>query len=858
LATLVDKLCEEQPERWRMVIFTTRRETQTTIEAFLQARGITCGLINGDSGARNQLTIAKFKKAVPEVHVIVSTEAGSEGVNLQAANVLVNFDLPWNPMIVEQRIGRIQRLASEHASVCIFNIILRGTFEEYIGGRLMEKLQMASHAIGDIEALLEASGVNEESEDSTAFEELIRRLVIASLAGKNVETATRLAEESITAAKVELERQERNIDAMLGGMDEPSDEIPYPHLPEGVRSMGAQQFVLAAMSSLGTHLIFESDGVYVSKRDGKMDRICFDDVHSSKAVVYRPGTGPFSRLVTRIVATGLHDVQDADDKPRDKAQLMSKQWVESFGGKFRSAEIEGVARSFDGTAIVKVRATVGHDSYERLVSVTVPLSERWVPAGLAGASPISDPLKNPEAVGLSPSFLIEKAMKDEGVAEFCRFYIDRRKQELTATGADARRQKKIEDDFTPRLEAHLVGLEGSVRRQLSVKGIFELGTGHEYASSIDVIPSQNKITKSPELFPCSRSETIAPRDCFARCEMSGSQVLKHLLVKSGVSDRLALPEFIGTCAVTGKRALRDELEQSAVTQQDVLKSVLKTSELSAKRAEPQFFAKCEFTGAQALEDELATSQVSGKKYRNDRQQRSIVTGRTGYVDEFVLCAETQRPLLAEEAERCDMTNKLVVPGLLERCEVTGKKVLPLLLEKSAATGKVALKQLFVSSSISGARLLQEESISSATGKHCLQKEARVCVWSGKKCHPDDLRTCQLTHVTAHFEFMTTNGEVRLEPLLNLLNGLRRKTDKQELWPTIATNMSRILDSRAHVEAAVLSPGGEHLAVCLETKNWLGLKTRQAGLLYAVNDHEAVGRIVTGKRGTEVWSLEKTI
>jgi len=145
-------------------------------------------LINGDSGERNQRTIAKFKKALPEIHVIVSTEAGSEGVNLQAANVLVNYDLPWNPMIVEQRIGRIQRLASEHASVCICNIILRGTFEEYIVGRLMEKLQLASHAIGDIEALLEAAGMNEQNEDGLPFEEMIRQLVIASLAAK---TSTR-------------------------------------------------------------------------------------------------------------------------------------------------------------------------------------------------------------------------------------------------------------------------------------------------------------------------------------------------------------------------------------------------------------------------------------------------------------------------------------------------------------------------------------------------------------------------------------------------------------------------------------------------------------------------------------------
>jgi hypothetical protein len=106
--------------------------------------------------------------------------------------------------------------------------------------------------------------------------------------------------------------------------------------------------------------------------------------------------------------------------------------------------------------------------------------------------------------------------------------------------------------------------------------------------------------------------------------------------------------------------------------------------------------------------------------------------------------------------------------------------------------------------------------------------------------------------------MTTNGEIRLEPLLNLLNGLRRKTDKQELWPTIAASMSQILDGRSQVEVAVLSPSGEHLAVCLETKNWLGLKTRQAGLLYAIRDQEVIGRIVTGKRGTEVWDLEKTI
>jgi superfamily II DNA or RNA helicase len=862
LATLVDRLKAEQPERWRVVVFTTRRETQTTIEAFLGERGITCGLINGDSGERNQRTIVRFRKTVPEIHAIVSTEAGSEGVNLQAANVLVNFDLPWNPMIVEQRIGRIQRLASEHASVCIFNIILKGTFEEYIVGRLMEKLQMASHAIGDIEAILQASGVDQDDEDvtpdGTAFIEKIRELVVASLAGKNVETATRLAEKSINDAKVELQNQEKNIDAMLGGMDGYGDTIPYPNLPRAMKSMEPDVFVLAALTSLGTDFRPESQGVYVSERDGRIDRICFDEAHSSNAVLYRPGSPAFSRLTSRLAGDSLHLIHDLDEKPAARAETSAREWVDSFGGNFRSAKIQGVERSFTGTAVVRVRATVGHDSYERLVEVVIPPGEQWLPAGVAGASPISDPLKNPEAVGLASAILIEKAVQDEGVAEFCRFYLDRREQELQAAGTDARKRKKIQDDFTPQLEAFLVGLEGTVQRRLQVNGMFDFGSGPAYESVVAVIPAESRIVRSPELSRCSRTQKLAPLECLARCEMSGVPVLKHLLEKSDVSGRMALPEFMEQCAATGKHALRDELEESAVSKRRVTKSLLKTSGITGKRAEPQYFGKCDFTGIEALEEELGTSQVSGKKYRADRLQRSVVSGKTGYVDEFAVCSETNHPLLPEEGERCEVTGKLVVPGILERCEVSGKRVLPRELEKSVVTGKKALKQLLVSSSISGARFLETEGIVSATGKYCLKQEAKLCTWSSRKCHPDDLRTCQLTRVTAHFEYMTTNGGIRLEPLLNLLYGLQRKTDKPELWTRVAEDLSRILDGRLQVEAAVSSPGGNHLAVCLETKSWLGLKTRRAGCLYTIRDRAPVGRIVLGKREAEGWVLEKVL
>jgi hypothetical protein len=83
----------------------------------------------------------------------------------------------------------------------------------------MEKLQMASHAIGDIEALLEASGMDSDDDGTESFDEQLRKLVIAALAGKDVAAATQKAVESIENAKKTLETESATIDETLGRMD---------------------------------------------------------------------------------------------------------------------------------------------------------------------------------------------------------------------------------------------------------------------------------------------------------------------------------------------------------------------------------------------------------------------------------------------------------------------------------------------------------------------------------------------------------------------------------------------------------------------------------------------------------------
>ena len=448
LGTLIDQLTHKNPQRWRMVVFTTRLETQTTIQTFLEERGLKVGIINGSSGQRNQHTIKRFWKNPPECHVIVSTEAGSEGVNLQVANVLVNYDLPWNPMIVEQRIGRIQRLASEHASVSILNIILKDTFEEYIVGRLMEKLQMAAHAIGDIEALLEASSIDDE--DGEDFDDKILRLVLAALAGKDIERATRQAEESIIEAKAKLEAEEANIDAMLGSMDGAEYVGPRaPKLPPVVRSMDPREFTLAALKSLGADITPQKGGLYLVEENGGREWIRFDETKGERrATLYAPGSAAFSRLVGKMIATGVHRVEDADSDPARQADEIARDWIGSFGAAPVGSKVDGVRRCFEGKALVRVRATVAHDSYERLVEVACVSGEHRAHAVRSGLYKLTDVIENAQHLGIDTERLVDAAARDPGIAEFCRFYVERRAQEVKAATGDARKRKKLEDDFT--------------------------------------------------------------------------------------------------------------------------------------------------------------------------------------------------------------------------------------------------------------------------------------------------------------------------------------------------------------------------------------------------------------------------
>ncbi|MFN3335312.1 MAG: helicase-related protein, partial [Caldilinea sp.] len=99
--------------------------------------------------------------------VLVSTESGAEGRNLQFCHQLINYDLPWNPMRVEQRIGRLHRLGQQH-DVTIFNLSCNETIEAHVLDLLARKIRMFELVIGELDMILG------NVDGAKSFEDLLR------------------------------------------------------------------------------------------------------------------------------------------------------------------------------------------------------------------------------------------------------------------------------------------------------------------------------------------------------------------------------------------------------------------------------------------------------------------------------------------------------------------------------------------------------------------------------------------------------------------------------------------------------------------------------------------------------------
>jgi len=150
----LQRLLEEVVPEEKAIIFAYYRPTLSYLRRRLMADKVNVTVIHG--GVPNEQRweeIERFKD-VRGPRVLLSSEVGSEGIDLQFCRVLVNYDMPWNPMRVEQRIGRIDRVGQQAKRISVVNFKVRDTIEERLYDRLHSKIERFANSLGDLEAVI--------------------------------------------------------------------------------------------------------------------------------------------------------------------------------------------------------------------------------------------------------------------------------------------------------------------------------------------------------------------------------------------------------------------------------------------------------------------------------------------------------------------------------------------------------------------------------------------------------------------------------------------------------------------------------------------------------------------------------
>lgn len=152
LLSVLEEVFANNPAE-KVIVFTAFRPTASYLVDRLKRKRISTSLVWGSQDRPKHEVIKEFKED-SSIRVLVSTEVAAEGVDLQFCRMLVNYDLPWNPTKVEQRIGRIDRLGQESNRIFVWNLFYEDSIDDRIVSRLIERLRVFEEALGEAEAVV--------------------------------------------------------------------------------------------------------------------------------------------------------------------------------------------------------------------------------------------------------------------------------------------------------------------------------------------------------------------------------------------------------------------------------------------------------------------------------------------------------------------------------------------------------------------------------------------------------------------------------------------------------------------------------------------------------------------------------
>lgn len=752
LFKLLDELSEENPEDWRVVVFTSRKQTQNLIGEALKSAGIPAGFIVGGKATANERAIREFHESPPRIRVLVSTDAGAEGINLQVANVLVNYDLPWNPMVLEQRIGRIQRLASVHANVIVLNLVLAGSVEEKVVVRLAEKLQAVSESLGDIEGILDAPSVG-MGEDG--FEVMVRKLVVESLRGMDNAKSIELAGKSIEEAKKIFKQEKKTVEDTLGDLQNLHKNGPQvPEITPIEPSMESRDFVLKALGA---------DGASIHAKNGDVLDVSIPGQHSfsitfKNRIHGEPiDTGHFGSILPRIFIPGKRDFERLSQSWVEKASSFVidrthigdeiieerlKDWFENTTDcELSDFEIVNKETAFSGELLCKAEIANSVDKFEKLITVPINYGPPIDIQPPGNSEKVSQRVLDLQDLQDEINDKVHTAVVGESdIQKFSTFYKQRLAEELgRAENHDT--AKMINERFIPSVAARSVGVHGAKTTILEIRAVvrvFEEDSCDVFFELIPGIDNSVSIECKSNWVECEISNRKIPESATGICFETKKRVKKSLLTQCSVTGESALEECMFKCEISGDFVLRDVIESCAITGKQVKRGILVQSGVSNRSAIPDECGKCEFTGVYLFPDECEKSEYSDRVFRTDQRAVSVLTAKVGHVTEFVTSVDPVGLIGHTEAGQSDESGEWAGIDQLKYSEISPQKR--------------GLPSEMVLCSESGVAMLKSESeVSEISGKHVNPVLLQVCDFTSTKLLADELLKSDLSNKMFRFD-----------------------------------------------------------------------------------------------------------
>ena len=413
----IRKILDRDPDE-KVLVFTQYIDTQRFLQHALEANGIRTTIFNGQLRPdEKEKAVAAFRGSAS---VLISTEAGGEGRNFQFCHIMFNYDLPWNPMKVEQRIGRLDRIGQKH-DVAIYNLAYDDTVELRVLDVLENRIRLFEESVGSLDPIL---GTIERDIERIVFERFERMDEAFDELAVSVERAVQQArEKEKVMADFILDRASLRRDVaneLLGRRPMATHE-------------DLRRFVADVLKTFGGRLDQDTDGSWLIQLSPRLTT----RLRTRQSVTR--GEFDWKRALEReddaFFAFG-HELIDAIVRlPLDSQVVAAARQVDDLsGGPYVEVvyelEAEGLARSGKFVRhLVAENLSVTSEILERMPELGYDLPDaeipKWAPEALEASRRAIDALWQEEAVRIAEE---HRRLQEEELERLRRLYAYRRER----------------------------------------------------------------------------------------------------------------------------------------------------------------------------------------------------------------------------------------------------------------------------------------------------------------------------------------------------------------------------------------------------------------------------------------------